>query len=80
MPCHVALKKRPKRCCVVLRTGRGAGRGEARPFSRMWNLLSRMWNLLGFYLYLTRVYATHDGLKGFDHFLCCPIDGMRRRD
>ena len=39
-----------------------------------------MWNLSPFYLDLAGVYATHDGLKGFDHFLCCPIDGMRRRD
>jgi hypothetical protein len=35
-----------------------------------------MWNLSPFYLNPTRVYATHDFLEDFDHFLCRPIHGM----
>ena len=42
--------------------------------------VSHMWNLSAFYLDLTVVYATHDCLESFDHFLCRSIDGMCRRD
>jgi hypothetical protein len=38
-----------------------------------------MWNLSPFYFDMTGVYATYDYLEGFDHFLCRPVDGMRRR-
>jgi hypothetical protein len=67
------MKKRPSKRCVVLRAGREACWGETPPFSHMWNLFL-------FYLDLAGVYATYEGLENFNHFLCCTIDGMQRRD